>query len=269
MQNRSEIQRLARDAGVPATTVEKDQLLDVVLDQVALNSDRNFVLGFKGGTAIRKLYIPDYRFSEDLDFTFEGNWNMPVLRHWLSSVAAATEQTTGFSMRSLDVRQSRDVPGEEALDAHLILGSVLSSTLTQRVKFDITHFERTLDPVMRPLSSGSMLRVYSLDEILAEKVRSLFQRVRPRDLYDVASLALHTDRENVSRLLIQKMTFKNVNPSWERLLDRRPAFAAAWRASLQNLMRAVPSMDDCWNIALQYIADLGLLSPYATSADGT
>jgi hypothetical protein len=26
-------------------------------------------LAFKGGTAIKKIYEPDYRFSEDLDFT--------------------------------------------------------------------------------------------------------------------------------------------------------------------------------------------------------
>lgn len=27
------------------------------------------LLAFKGGTAIKKMYVPDYRFSEDLDFT--------------------------------------------------------------------------------------------------------------------------------------------------------------------------------------------------------
>jgi predicted nucleotidyltransferase component of viral defense system len=269
MLSRNDIQRLARDGGVPATTVEKDQLLDVVLDQVALSPDEGVSLCFKGGTAIRKLYIPDYRFSEDLDFTFEGDWDMPVLRHWLSSIAEATERATGLSRRGLTVRESRDVPGEEALDAHLLLGSALSSTLTERVKFDITHFEHILDPIMRPLSSGSMLRCYSLEEILAEKVRSLFQRVRPRDLFDVASLASRADREKVSRLVVQKMTFKNVDPSWERLLNRRPDFAAAWKASLQNLMPVVPAMDGCWKTTLEYIAALDLLPPRSTNTGDT
>ncbi len=33
------------------------------------NSPLRDRLAFKGGTALKKIYAPDYRFSEDLDFT--------------------------------------------------------------------------------------------------------------------------------------------------------------------------------------------------------
>jgi predicted nucleotidyltransferase component of viral defense system len=169
-------------------------LLDVMLDEIARAPYGAGTLYFKGGTAIRKLFIPGYRYSEDLDFTFEGSWNMAALRHWLAGVAEAMEQTTGQPRRSLTVRETRNVVGEEALDAHLIVSSRLSSTLTQRVKFDITHFEHALDHVQAPLGSGVLLPAYSLEEIVAEKTRSLFQRVRPRDLYDLATLPLGSFR---------------------------------------------------------------------------
>ena len=55
--------------GVPWEILERDYLLSRVLagvDQVA--SLRN-TLVFKGGTALRKCYFGDYRFSEDLDFS--------------------------------------------------------------------------------------------------------------------------------------------------------------------------------------------------------
>src|SRR5659263_58688 len=177
MQSRDEIQRVARYEGVPTTTIEKDMLLDVMLDEIARAPYGAGTLYFKGGTAIRKLFIPGYRYSEYLDFTFEGSWNMATLRHWLADVAAAMEQTTGQSRRSLTVRETRNVVGEEALDAHLIVSSRLSSTLTQRIKFDITHFEHVLDRIQAPLSSGVLLPAYSLEEIVAEKTRSLFQRI--------------------------------------------------------------------------------------------
>ena len=200
MQSRDEIQRTARHEGVPATTIEKDLLLDVALDEIARTPYSAGTLYFKGGTAIRKLFIPGYRYSEDLDFTFKGSWNMAALRHWLADVAAAMGQATGQPTRSLTVTETRNVTGEEALDAHLIVSSRLSSALTQRIKFDITHFEQVLDRIQVPLSSGVLLPAYSLEEIAAEKVRSLFQRVRPRDLYDLAALASRVDATTVHRL---------------------------------------------------------------------
>jgi predicted nucleotidyltransferase component of viral defense system len=264
MQSRDEIQRTARHEGVPATTIEKDLLLDVMLDEIARAPNDAGTLYFKGGTAIRKLFIPGYRYSEDLDFTFEGSWNMAALRHWLTDVATAMEQATGQSRRSLTVRETRNVPGEEALDAHLVLSSRLSSVLTQRVKFDITHFERVLDPIEAPLDSGMLLPAYSLEEIVAEKTRSLFQRVRPRDLYDLATLAPRVDIATVQRLADQKMAFKSVTPSWDRLLGRKPDFSNAWLASLKKLMRDVPPFEQCWQITTAYIVALGLLPPQAT-----
>ncbi len=264
MQSRDEIQRTARHEGVPATTIEKDLLLDVALDEIARTPYSAGTLYFKGGTAIRKLFIPGYRYSEDLDFTFKGSWNMAALRHWLADVAAAMGQATGQPTRSLTVTETRNVTGEEALDAHLIVSSRLSSALTQRIKFDITHFEQVLDRIQVPLSSGVLLPAYSLEEIAAEKVRSLFQRVRPRDLYDLAALASRVDATTVHRLADQKMVFKNVTPSWDRLLERKPDFSAAWLASLQKLMRDVPPFEQCWQVTTDYMVTLGLLPPQDT-----
>jgi predicted nucleotidyltransferase component of viral defense system len=264
MQSRDEIQRTARREGVPATTIEKDLLLDVMLDTIARAPYAAGTFYFKGGTAIRKLFVPGYRYSEDLDFTFEGSWNMAALRRWLSDAAATMQQTTGQSRQSLTVRETRKVAGEEALDAHLIVSSRLSSTLTQRIKFDITRFEHVLDPVEAHLDSGLLLPAYSLEEIVAEKTRSLFQRVRPRDLYDLATLAARVDATTVHKLASQKMLFKNVTPTWEHLLERKPDFSTAWLVSLKKLMRNVPPFEQHWQIATDYMVTLGLLPPQDT-----
>ncbi len=59
--------------GVPPTTIDKDWILGHFLNAMFQFEDikHNFV--FKGGTCLKKGYFPDYRFSEDLDFTLLDN----------------------------------------------------------------------------------------------------------------------------------------------------------------------------------------------------
>ena len=64
----SEIASMAHRLGLGDKTIEKDYVLTWTLLAVA-NSPLRERLAFKGGTALKKIYIPDYRFSEDLDFT--------------------------------------------------------------------------------------------------------------------------------------------------------------------------------------------------------
>lgn len=63
-----ELKRLAGREGVPQAVVEKDYALSVVLKAIAGSELANGVV-FKGGTAIRKAYFREARFSEDLDFS--------------------------------------------------------------------------------------------------------------------------------------------------------------------------------------------------------
>ncbi|GAI46757.1 unnamed protein product, partial [marine sediment metagenome] len=49
--------------------IEKDYILSWVLAGIAANKKLQNKLVFKGGTALKKCYFGNYRFSEDLDFT--------------------------------------------------------------------------------------------------------------------------------------------------------------------------------------------------------
>ena len=62
--------RLARKGGrrIPEAVLERDYCLSWFLEGLSVTILRDLLV-FKGGTAIKKCYIPDYRFSEDLDFT--------------------------------------------------------------------------------------------------------------------------------------------------------------------------------------------------------
>lgn len=62
--------RLAKQGGrrIPETVLERDYCLSWFLVGLSRSPLRDR-LAFKGGTALKKCYFGDYRFSEDLDFT--------------------------------------------------------------------------------------------------------------------------------------------------------------------------------------------------------
>jgi len=59
-----EFSEIARSRGVPVSTIERDYAQNWVLKYLD-----DGCMTLKGGTGIRKVYVENYRFSDDLDFT--------------------------------------------------------------------------------------------------------------------------------------------------------------------------------------------------------
>ena len=85
--------RLARKEGrrIPEAVLEKDYCLSWFLVGLSATPLRE-ILAFKGGTAIKKCYIPDYRFSEDLDFTLREEITFETIRGHLDEAFGRTEE---------------------------------------------------------------------------------------------------------------------------------------------------------------------------------
>ena len=64
-----EIATIAAQKGVVKSTIDKDWALGHFIDAILSIPELRQKLIFKGGTCLKKCYIPDYRFSEDIDFT--------------------------------------------------------------------------------------------------------------------------------------------------------------------------------------------------------
>src|ERR1700724_97726 len=63
--------RLFKELGgrrITENVLEKDYCIAWFLTGLSFTPLKNKII-FKGGTALRRCYFPDYRFSEDLDFT--------------------------------------------------------------------------------------------------------------------------------------------------------------------------------------------------------
>ena len=66
---RLRLQEARKTLGVPWEVLERDYLLSWVLAGISRVELLRENLIFKGGTALKKCWFGDYRFSEDLDFS--------------------------------------------------------------------------------------------------------------------------------------------------------------------------------------------------------
>src|ERR1700684_803992 len=89
--------RLAREGGrrIPESVLERDYCLAWFLSAVA-ESDLKATLAFKGGTALKRCYFGDYRFSEDLDFTLARAAEFAEIRDGLEEVYHHVAQASGI-----------------------------------------------------------------------------------------------------------------------------------------------------------------------------
>src|SRR4030042_1843958 len=66
---RTRLQEMRQRSGLPWEVLERDYLLSWILAGISRVDALRESLVFKGGTALKKCYFGDYRYSEDLDFS--------------------------------------------------------------------------------------------------------------------------------------------------------------------------------------------------------
>lgn len=195
-----EIQNIAEELKMTAETIDKDWVLGHFLNAMFSFSDiiENFV--FKGGTCLKKNYFQDYRFSEDLDFTLLDKRYI-IDDGFFKKIIIRAEQNSGskFHLKKIKPQVHNDIPQGYEITIlfwgayHKPNQTILPTNRWQtKIKLDISFSEKVLlKPEERKIihsDSGkisSIVPVYPLNEIAAEKLRSLMQRNRPRDIYDL------------------------------------------------------------------------------------
>jgi len=93
-----EIITRAEQMGVAKSIVEKDWALGHFVAAIFAQPEYRESLIFKGGTCLRKCWIPDYRFSEDLDFT-SVNPEFNLTRKQIKSITDYLWENQGISTR--------------------------------------------------------------------------------------------------------------------------------------------------------------------------
>lgn len=176
MITRQQLQLINRRAlKYPLDIAEKDYYLTEAIKMIS-ESPLGAQIVFKGGTALHHCYLPQYRFSEDLDFTTQNHGLS------LATVVAALEATGQFSVKKR-YESSATLKIERLWYAGLL-------AQPGAIKVEIDRKQNVvLPPIPRPYANvwGLPVTVHTMDlqEIAAEKIRAAATRVRYRDFYDL------------------------------------------------------------------------------------
>jgi predicted nucleotidyltransferase component of viral defense system len=88
-----EIKEIAREYGVPVSTIERDYAQNWLLKFLGSS-----FMALKGGTGIRKVYIENYRFSDDLDFTLLKSSDIVQLSDHIKNAIASAKNESGKNL---------------------------------------------------------------------------------------------------------------------------------------------------------------------------
>lgn len=266
--------RLASAGGrrVVESVLERDYCLAWFLVGLSRSPLRD-ALVFKGGTALKRCYFGDYRFSEDLDFTLAEPRELDAILTELEVVYAEVERASGIVVRFARAdRRSH----QNSLTFYLSYDGPLPSAAPKEVKVDITIREQLVRPVEeRPVLRGydeyedlppdERVRVYALEEIAVEKVVALTDKARnePRDLYDLWYLTSNhlVDFATLVPEIEAKLAFRRRtrDAMTTELATKEPRYRKLWTVRLAQQMAVLPPFDEVFRVVRRSLREAGLV----------
>ena len=206
-----EIEAKAAEFQLRPLEVQKDYVYGWLLKGLFQRPAFASQLVLKGGNALRKGYLPDTRFSKDLDFSAREGFPLSVLESELLEVCDFVAAQTGVQFTDKISVREKDlaIPEIQALEARLYFKSFYGQeNLSLRTQLDITQFDRIYLPVQaRQLLHGysdqaacaTIIQCHKLEEILASKLTTLLHRRNPADLFDLLYTIIFRDQFGVNR----------------------------------------------------------------------
>jgi predicted nucleotidyltransferase component of viral defense system len=240
--------------------VERDYVLCHIVAQLhhAAPTDGGRLV-FKGGTALRLVHVADYRYSADLDFTVVDGAVTPALAA-LGDVLAAAKRHAALPHLELTA----------ATPPAIAYVGPLEAARPRPIKRDLAsdeHVEsveqRTILEIWPDLPEPLAFEVYSIEEIAAEKLRCVIQRVQCRDLYDLFRLTedMNVSLAEIRPLFERKTRAKGLDPGSfrDRFEDRIERYRQRWDSEIGGHMADPPRFDDALRAVRRQLRAAGLL----------
>ena len=249
---------------IPEAVIERDYVLAWFLTGLAGHPLRE-VLAFKGGTALRRCWFDDYRFSEDLDFTLIRPITLEEILAGLNDIFAAVEAACGLRIafdredrhghqnsHTFYLRYQGPLPAANDVKVDITIAEVLCFPLQDR------PIQRIYDG-FNDLPDGPTVKVYAIEEIVVEKLLALSDRARnePRDLYDLWYLFRATNlrvaemrAELDAKLAWRQRVVAGMAQAIAATEDRLRRLGAARRA---HQMNQLPPFDDVFREVLRAV----------------
>ncbi len=233
---RIRLEEARKQYGLPWEVLELDYLLSWILAGIFEVEALRNTLVFKGGTALKKCYFGDYRFSEDLDFSgIEGTPTGGDMESAMQEACSVAKQLLDeFAPVEITCERYTEKEahpsGQEAFTIHARFP--WQRELHTRVMVETSMDEKILKPTQQKNilhEYGELIetqaQIYSLEKIIAEKLRAILQHIeklgrrgwgrsRARDYYDLwrvfGTYKKELDLDNFTPFLRDKCDIRNV-----------------------------------------------------------
>lgn len=198
---------ISAKTGLGLKYLSKDEKISIALEQLR-NLFPEVVL--KGGTALNRVYLAKLgvsRFSEDIDLDFVSN------RGLNEKISAIRERIAG--LKGFDIATPRILHRTLRLDCYYI--NEFDERDRIRIEFYLTRTEslgREDALVKSPFieTHPVIFKVYSLEDLMARKFVTLYNRMEGKDIYDLFyCLDLDFDKENLQEALKIILDFYKIN----------------------------------------------------------
>jgi predicted nucleotidyltransferase component of viral defense system len=218
-----------------------------ILRAIATSQQLSSILVFKGGNALDFIWQPN-RSTIDLDFSADkqalpNDFDEHVLQRLLERALPASGRLTGIAFSVHSVARQPPGEGKTFITFTAKIGYALEDDDRNRARIEARQFSKAVIPVEISLNepicadirvhmdATYQLRVSTVEDIVAEKLRALLQqplrnRTRRQDLLDIAVIlqsGTQLDKANVATFLIEKARARNVPVS--RTAFREPEIA--------------------------------------------
>jgi len=237
-------QRLAAGAGVPVETIEKDYFIELMLLHLAKEENLNIKLVFRGGTALKKIYFSDYRFSEDMDFLVGDKENLEDCR---TKLFETIEKVNSEYPYNLDKRFESESDRLQLFVSYDIIQEIRA---VKELKVDILKDDHIPPCERRRIlfshrefsHEDAKLITYNLESFVVDKImRILDVDSEPRDLYDLWHLLkLDLNVERIKEGLRSKLGYETSLPNLLRAVQSED-YRRNWEIRLTRQIKDLPS----------------------------
>lgn len=241
MIDKRELLSRARERKLNLNIIEKDYVLGWLL----FGFSKIDSLVFKGGTALSKIYFPEiWRLSEDLDFSLIKGDFSDVFERAQDLLALVTEESgIPFNIKS---RHSNP----HYLQLKIQYNGPIGRNF---VKVDFMKNDLVDQPVNKSMSKSYSdyrnfkVKVESINEIFCSKLRTVIERKKCRDFFDLWQLTkLRLNFKRIREILPEKLKIKGLKFSSRSQIfprDIKEIIGPFWERELGRLVDPLPEMD--------------------------
>lgn len=251
--------------------VEQDLILSRLMIEIATRAPLAEEFVMRGGTCLHKLHLPKpHRYSEDLDYLRRTRTGIRAYLDALRELAA----DIGLDVQSVEQKRTSV---SVVLDAE---PTTLPGRIRIKIETNIAETEFFEEPIAiehsvdsRWWQGQSKVPTFALTEMMATKLRALYQRRKGRDLFDLW-LVLTTERPDSGAIVggLRHYMRDGVFTYRDLAANLRDKLADAdFRSDLDPLVLAVPddyTVDSAADLVMEQLGALLDNTPDRAEIDG-